>query len=153
MNARSAIPKAYVNKLKQELNGGSEYLTNIYGNVFDKMKHFQDIQNFPTITVTPGPERREDMPSNFTMCNLEVAVRIYVSDQNDSQGELEKVIGDLEKFFDNNLDIEYNLITNSGTTTRKTISNTILSITTDEGLLAPDGVGEIILSVEYEKIR
>lgn len=153
MSARSAIPKAYVNKLKQELTGTGSFITNIYGNVYDRMMHFQDIQNFPTITVTPGPEQREDMPSNFTLCTLEVAVRIYVLNQDNAQGELEKVIGDLEKFFDNNLDIEYNLEMNNGSISRKTISNTILSITTDEGLLSPQGVGEILLSVEYEKIR
>lgn len=153
MNARIAIPKAYAAKLNQVLNGTGEYLTNIYNNVESRVMHFQDIQNFPTITVTPGPETREDMPSNFTMCRLEVAVRVYVKNQDDAQGELEQIIGDLEKFFDNNLDIEYNLITSGGQETQKTISNTILSITTDEGLLAPQGIGEILLSVEYEKRR
>jgi hypothetical protein len=154
MSARSAIPEAYVAKLKEVLVGHSGFNTNIYDNVYSKVMHFKDIQNFPTVTVTPGPEQRQDMPSNFTLCNLEVAVRIYVSDQDDSQGKLETIIGDLEKFFDNNLNIEYNLSNSTGTlTTRRTISNTILSITTDEGILAPLGVGEILLSVEYEKIR
>jgi hypothetical protein len=93
------------------------------------------------------------MPSNFTLCRLEVAVRVYVKNQDDAQGELEQIIGDLEKFFDKNLDMAYNLITSSGQETHKTISNTILSITTDEGLLQPQGIGEILLSVEYEKRR
>ena len=153
MSARTAIPVAYVEKLQQVLNGTGDYLTNMYGNVESRVRHFQDIENFPTITVTPGPETREDMPSNFTLCRLEVAVRVYVKNQDDAQGELEQIIGDLEKFFDKNLDIAYNLITSSGQETNKTISNTILSITTDEGLLQPQGIGEILLSVEYEKRR
>lgn len=153
MNARIAIPRAYCEELSRLLTGSGDYVTNIYGNVESRTRHFQDIENFPTITITPGPETREDMPSNFTMCRLEVAVRVYVKNQDDAQGELEQIIGDLEKFFDTNLDIEYNLITNNGQETRKTISNTILSITTDEGLLEPQGIGEILVSVEYEKRR
>lgn len=153
MNARSGIPKAYVEKIKNEFTGSGEYVTNLYGNAYNKVKHFQDIENFPTVTITPGPERREDMPSNFTMCDMDVFVRIYVSDRNDVQAELEKIIGDLEKFFDNNLDIEYNLITNTGSETKRTITNSIVSITTDEGLLEPQGIGELVISVQYEKIR
>lgn len=153
MNARSGIPKAYVDKLKDLLVGSGDYVTNMYGNVFNKVMHFQEIQNFPTITVTPGPETRQDMPSNFTLCRLDVFVRIYVSDEDDPQAQLEKIIGDLENFFDNNLDIEYNLLTNEGSIPKRTISNTLISITTDEGLLSPQGVGELVFSVEYEKMR
>lgn len=153
MSARSEIPKAFVNKLKEALNGTGDYVNNLYGNVTNKVTHFQDIVNYPTVTVTPGPESRDDMPSNFTMCTLEVYIRIYVQNPNDAQGELETIISDLEKFVDNNLNIEYNLITSQGSEAKRTISNSIVSISTDEGLLDPNAIGEIILSVQYEKIR
>lgn len=153
MNSRSSICKALTAKMKTDLDGTAPYVNNLYTNVFDKVKHFQDINDFPTVTVTPGPERREDMPSHFTLCYLEVNIRIYVKDTDDAQGTLESIIGDIENFVDTHQQIEYNLVTSSGTEVKQTISNTISSITTDEGLLDPEAIGEIILVVQYEKLR
>lgn len=153
-SARAAIPKAMAEKLKTELNGQSPYITNIYGNVINKVTHFDAIQNYPTISITPGPETREDMPSNFTLCYVDLYIRIYVQNQNDAQGQLETIIADIETFVDNNLGIEYTVDAPSGgQLTDNTISNSIVSISTDEGLLDPLALGEIILTVQYKKIR
>lgn len=153
-SARSAIPKAMATKLKSELNGQAPYITNIYNNVITKVTHFDAIQNYPTISITPGPETREDMPSNFTLCYVDLYIRVYVQDQNDAQGQLETIIADIETFVDNNLSLEYTVDAPSGgTTTDTTISNSIVSISTDEGLLDPLALGELILTVQYKKIR
>lgn len=153
-SARSAIPKALAEKMKTEINGSGDYVNNLYGNVITKVTHFDDIQNFPTISITPGPERREDMPSHFTLCYVDLYIRVYVSDTNDAQGQLESIMSDIETFVDSNLDIEYTVAApSSGVSTDKTISNTIVSIATDEGLLDPLALGEMILTVEYRKIR
>lgn len=153
MSARSSIVKAISAGIKKELNGTGDFLTNLYENVDNKVTHFDNIGSFPYVSVTPGPETREDLPSNFSWANLTVYLRIYVENSEDAQGELETIIEDLENYIDKNLQISYNVLTPQGTQARKTVDSTIVSITTDEGLLNPNALGEIVLDVRYEKHR
>ena len=153
MSARSGIVKAIAEKMRNEINGTAPYINNLYGNVSSKVTHFDDINDYPYITVTPGPEQREDLPSAFTWSDLTVYIRIYVDNRNDAQGELEDLIADIETFVDTNLVLSYNVNTPSGVETNQTVTNTIISITTDEGILDPKALGEIVLTVRYEKLR
>lgn len=153
MSSRSGIVKAYAEAMKQEINGSAPYVSNIYSNVTNKTTHFDSIMDFPYITVTPGPETREDLPSFQTWGFLTVYIRIYVSNEDDAQGELESIISDLEIFIDKFRRLEYNIITSSGIEPRQITDSGITSITTDEGLLAPKAVGEVTISVRYEKPR
>ena len=155
MSDRSEICKSFSDKISDEMTGtGDTYITNLYTNVTNKLTFFEDIHDYPYVTVTPGPEQRSDQPSNFTWCVMQMYVRVFVENQDDAQGELEQIISDLEIFLDNNLALEYNKrIPGGSTTTRKTTDNTIVSITTDEGLMDPRAVGEIVVDVRYTKIR
>jgi hypothetical protein len=153
MSARSGITKAIADKLAKELNGTGFYINNVYGNVDTKVVTLDGVKEFPYISVTPGPEIRQDMPSNVSISTLKVYIRIYVENNNDPQAELESIISDVENFIDTHLNLEYNINTVAGVEKKTTIDNTIVSISTDEGLLAPNGLGEIILDVRYEKIR
>lgn len=153
MSARSGIVKAYAELISNALNGTGMYVNNIYNNVTNKVMHLDSIQSYPMISVTPGPESREDMPSNFTWAKLTVFIRIYVEDQDDAQGKLESIISDIETFVDTHLNLSYNVNTPNGIETKETVDNSIVSITTDEGLLDPNAMGEIVLDVRYEKIR
>lgn len=127
-----------------------KYINNIYGNVTNKVVHFDSITDFPYIAVTPGPETREDMPSNFTWGELTVFLRLYVENNEDAQGELETLITDIETYVDTNLQLHYDTIEGVEITTT---TNNIVGITTDEGLLDPNALGEVVLNVKYEKIR
>lgn len=153
MSARSGIVKAMAAEVSTLLNGTGDYVTNVYGNVTNKVVHFDDIQDFPYISITPGPESREDMPSNFSWANLTVYLRIYVDNNDDAQGELENLISDIETFADTHLRLSYDVTTPLGLETRNTVTNNIITITTDEGLLDPNALGEVVLEVQYEKIR
>lgn len=153
MSARSGIPKAFAAGLKESLDGTGSYVNNVYENVGNRVLHFDQINDFPYISVTPGPEVREDLPSNFSWSTLTVYFKIYVQNADDAQGELESIISDIENYVDTHLNLSYNVTTPSGLVTRETTDNSIVSITTDEGILDPNALGEIVLDVRYEKIR
>ena len=69
-------------------------------------------------------------------------IRLYVYDEEPNE-MLEKALVDIETQLDANNILTYD-------TGKSTEQISILSITTDEGLLAPYGVGEIALEVRYE---
>lgn len=153
MSVRSGISKAFVDKIKLNLNGTGDYVTNIYDSVTNKTTHFDMVQNFPFISVTPGPENRQVMPSLYTEAELTLYFRILVNNQNDAQGELELIISDLETLIDASNGIQYEHLTPSGIQTGRTISADITNITTDEGLLDPYAMGEIVVLIKYERTR
>lgn len=153
MSARSGIVKAMSSGIASKLNGTGDYVNNVYGNVTNKVVHFDEITDYPYISVTPGNEKREDMPSNFSWGTLIVHIRIYVENESDAQGQLESLISDIENYVDTHLNLSYNIITSEGTITHQTVDNSIVSISTDEGILDPNALGEVALTVRYEKIR
>ena len=153
MSARSGIAKAFAEKMATDITGTGDYVNNIYGSTDHKVTHFDKINSFPFVTVTPGPEQREDHPSHFTWSHLTFYVRIYVENEYGGQEELESLIADIETFVDNHYNLSYNVTTPSGVEARETADNTIINITTDEGLLEPNALGELVLTVRYEKHR
>lgn len=141
MSARSSIVHSLVAKLK-EVNGITPYLTNFYNNVTHKLKFWDEVNDFPYICVVAGYESREYLPSNFKWGNLSIAIKVYVKGE-DPVSLLEDVMQDIELVIDNNQVLEYE-------TGKETTNIDIVSIITDEGLLAPFGVGDINLSVKYQ---
>lgn len=154
MSVRSGVCKALKQELSAVLDGANPlYVTNMFGNVTNKVVHIADVPDFPYMSVTPGREIREDQPSNFTWGFLTVNIRIYVDNEEDAQGELETIISDVEAFLDENLNIDYEVVRPTGNVSATTTDITIDSIQTDEGLLSPKGLAEIMLTVRYEKHR
>lgn len=153
MSIRSAVCKALVEELKVALNGTDGYMTDMYGNITNKVTHFSNVPDFPYMSVTPGTEIREDQPSNFSWGFLTVNIRAYVDNEEDAQGELEQIISDVERYLDKNINVEYTLDTPDGPRVETTTDITIGSIATDEGILSPKGLGEITVTVRYEKNR
>lgn len=142
MSRRTSIVKALVEKFKT-INGFAPYKNNLHGNAYPKLKFWDEVQDFPSVYVTPGGEQREYLPSNFTWGFLGIAVKVYCKGE-DAQEELETLLEDLEHCIDSNRVLVYDAINNYETT-----EILIQSITTDEGLLAPYAVGEINLQVRY----
>ena len=141
MSYRSKIVDAIVVKLK-EINGTSIYESNLFGNVFNKLKFYNEVDDYPSVYLSAGPEAREYLPCGFKWGFLTVTVRIYVKNE-EPESELEKVFTDIELVVDNNGNLDYD----SG---KKIEDMKIMSINTDEGLLAPIGVGEITLQIQYD---
>jgi hypothetical protein len=139
MSARSKIAKALVEKFKAIDGSTSE--VNLYGNVTDKMKFWDEVNDYPFVCVVPSTERREYLPGGFKWGFLAINVKVYVKAE-DSIGALESVVEEIEKVVDVNQDLFY-------TNADHTEEISITSITTDEGLLAPLGIGDIQLIVRY----
>jgi hypothetical protein len=155
MSGRASIAKAIADKIADQfVEGSTRFVTNLYGNVGTKAKHFDDIASYPYVSVSPGPETRDQLPSRQTWGELTLYIRIYVSDADDAQGVLETIIADIENFVDINQRVSYNITRPDGTTELKeTVSCDTVSIATDEGLLDPLGLGEVTVSIRYEKNR
>lgn len=143
MSRRTSIVKALAAKL-QEINGEPPYNSNIYNNAFSYLKFWDEVQDFPSIYLTPGTEMRDYLPSDFTWGFLGVCVKLYCKGENATQ-DLENLLEDVERVIDNNRVLVYDQ--ESGYETTEIL---ITSITTDEGLLAPYAVGEINLQVRYQ---
>ena len=142
MTKRRQIVNSIVSLLNSKLNG-RDYKSNIHGNAHAKLVFWDEVNDYPFISVNAGAESREYLPSNFKWGYLEVIFRIYVEDE-DSAEVLEQFLADIESILDANNELQYD---DSGNTT-ELIS--ILSIDTDQGLFNPIGVGEMVIQVQYD---
>lgn len=145
MSRRTSIVKALSEKLKL-IDGTEGYNTNLFNNSFAKLKFWDEVSDFPSVYMAPGPETREYLPSDFTWCFFTVNVKIYCKSE-EPQEDLENLIEDIEKVIDSNRQLTYDEAAQF-----KTAEILIHSITTDEGLLAPYGVGDMVLHVRYQKM-
>ena len=142
---RKKIVDAYVKQLKG-INGQSPYNSNLFNEVHGVTVFIDQISQFPTVGVIAGDETREYQPDGFKWRYLNMEMRVYVSDEEDPQEELALILEDIERVIDNNDVLTYD---DSVSPNEKTTSSTILTIATDEGVLAPLGVGEVAIQVRY----
>lgn len=143
MSARSKIVNALVDLLKNNLNG-IDYTSNVHSNVENKLVFWDEINNFPFIGITAGAESREYLPANFKWGYLTISMKIMVQDEYASN-IVEQYLEDIETLLDANNNLLYD--SDNGKTT-EIIS--ILSIDTDQGLLEPLGVGEMVIQIQYD---
>ena len=143
MSARSKIVNALVEKIK-EIDGTGTYNTKLFQNVYNKLKFWNEISDYPSVYLNAAGETREYQPGAFKWAYLTVIIRIYVKSE-EPETALEEIFGDIESVIDQNGTLVYD-----DETGKKTEDINIMSINTDEGLLAPIGVGEIILQIMYD---
>jgi len=144
MSKRTSILKALAETFKT-IDGYAPYTVNLQGNSFAKLKFWDEVQDFPSVYLTPSTETREYHPSGFEWGFLRICVKVYCKSEDEAQEQLEQLLSDLEICIDRNRRLVYDTINNYETT-----EILIDSITTDEGLLAPYAVGEIYLQVRYQ---
>ena len=141
MSNRSKITTAFVDLFNNNLNG-VDYDSNIYKKAINKLKFWDEINQYPHMSVVAGQEYREYLPANFKWGFLQIKLYIYVKNEN-AREQIEGFLEDIEALLDANNDLEYY--------TNKTIEEiSILSIDTDEGLLHPVGVGELQIQIRYD---
>lgn len=143
MSARSKIVNALVTLLKDNLNG-IDYSSNVHNNVENKLVFWDEINNFPFIGITAGAEARQYLPSNFKWGFVTLSIKIIIK-QSDPSEVIEQYLEDIENLLDANNNLLYD--SDNGKTT-ELIS--ILSIDTDQGLLEPLGVGEMVIQIQYD---
>jgi hypothetical protein len=142
MSKRTSIIKALTDKLNS-IDGQQPYKINIFNNAYAKLKFWDEVQDFPSIYLTPGSEMREYHPGDFAWGFLNISVKVYCRGE-DAQEQLELLLEDVETCVDANRVLVYDT-----DRTYETTEILVTSITTDEGLLAPYAVGEINLQVRY----
>jgi len=141
---RQSIINALVTQLKT-IDGSGSFLSNVYNNVHPRLKFWDEVDEFPSIHLNAGSETREYQGGGYKDRFLSVTVRIYVQEE-DAVDALDKLIEDVETVLEENSALSY---TDKQGLTQSTQQITIVSIDTDEGVLEPLGVGEILLEVRY----
>ena len=143
--ARSKVVEALVNKLKL-IDGNHPFNSNIFENAHSGMVFLDEITEYPKLCVVAGDETREYQPGGFKWRFLTLDVRVYVENQEDPQEVLALMMEDIEKVVDDNDMMIYDdTVSPSLTTTSLTVS----SMSTDEGVLKPLGIGEVTLQCRY----
>lgn len=142
MSRRSQIVNALVSKIN-EVDGSTGWKSNFYSNAIPRAKFWEDIDDYPTTFVVASDETREYLPGGFKWAYLNIVIRIFVKDEDDTLAVLEPMLEDIETVIDSNGVLEY-------ATGETTEDIRITSISTDEGVLSPIGVGEVILLVQYD---
>lgn len=143
MSRRTSIVKALAAKLNEQLDG-VKYTTNIFNNVYPKLKFWDEVQDFPSIYITAGIGARDYQLAGFIWGLLNISIKMYVNSEEDAQMQLEQLLEDVSACIDANRQLIYD-DTYGYATTEILITTT----TTDEGLLRPYGVGELNLQVRY----
>ena len=77
---------------------------------------------------------------------LSLDIRCYIEDQSDPQEVLALLMEDIERVIDNNDILTYD---DTVSPNLKTTSLTVTSLSSDEGVLTPLGIGEINVMVRY----
>ena len=141
---RQSIINGLVEKIK-EINGTGSFLTDLEENVHPRLKFWDEVEEFPAIHMNAGSESREYQGGGYKDRFLSVTIRCYVNEE-DAVDALDKLLEDVETVLETNSRLEYY---DRNGATQYTHQITILSIDTDEGVLEPYGVGEILIEVRY----
>lgn len=141
---RYAIVDALVEKFKA-IDGSGSYVSNLNRNVFNRLKFYDEVQNFPCVCVTASTETRDYQTNGYRDRYLEIRLMIFVREDEPLQAT-EAILEDLETVVEDNGRLAY--VDKTGTT-QYTHDIQILSLGTDEGTLDPISVGEMTLRVHY----
>ena len=103
------------------------------------------MEDFPAIHLNAGAETREYQAGGYKDRFLSVTIRCYVQ-EDDAQYHLNALMEDVETIIEDNSNLKYFDKQNNEFNCQQI---TIVSIDTDEGVLEPLGVGEILVEVRY----
>ena len=141
---RRAIVEALAIELER-INGSAPFRTSV-ASAERRLKFWDEVNEFPTIHIGAGTETREYEGGGFRFRFLRITVRCYVSDDNDVIEALEELLEDVETVLEDKDPLTYY---DSTGTSQSTVQTTIGTVTTDEGVLEPLGVGEITIEIRY----
>ena len=140
---RSGITKALAEVLGK-IDGRGLYKQSV-AETSPRLKFWDEVEEFPAIHLNAGSETREYQTGGYKDRFLNVTVRCYVNEE-DSVAALDELLEDVETVLEENSRLLYH---DRNGLEQHTNQITILSIDTDEGVLDPLGVGEILIEVRY----
>ena len=104
-----------------------------------------EVDDFPAIHLNAGSETREYRSAGVRDRFLSVTIRCYVQEE-EAQEALNELMEDVETVLEDNSRLAYTDKMNNVFYTQQI---TVISIDTDEGVLEPLGVGEMLIEVRY----
>jgi len=138
---RQGIINALVTKLKQ-IDGSGQLHINLSEQVEPRLKFWDEVEEFPAIHINAGRETREYLTAGVKNRFLTVTLRCYVNEED----AVDALLEDVETVLEDNSNTTY---TDKLGVSQSIQQITIFSIETDEGVLEPLGVGEVIIEVRY----
>lgn len=140
---RAAITKALADKIAL-IDGRGVYHTAV-AEVSPRLKFWDEVEEFPAVHLNAGSETRQYQGGGYKDRFLNVTIRCYVNQENAVEA-LDELLEDVETVLEENSRFVY--YDRMGLQ-RSTQQITVISIDTDEGVLEPLGVGEILIEVRY----
>ena len=110
-----------------------------------RLKFWDEVEEFPAIHLNAGSETRQYQTGGYKDRFLNITVRCYVNEE-DSVAALDELLEDVETVLEENSKLLYH---DRNGLEQHTHQITIISIDTDEGVLDPLGVGELLIEVRY----
>ena len=141
---RSNIVEALAEKRKT-IDGSGAFLADVGNNVEPRLKFWDEVEDFPAIHLNAGSETREYQGGGYKDRFLSVTIRCYVN-EDDAQYALNALMEDVETVIEENSNLQYFDKQNNEFNCQQI---TVVSIDTDEGVLEPLGVGELLVEVRY----
>lgn len=141
MTKRGLIAEALVTAFKS-IKVSNGYKTDLFDNVEKRFIFPDENPQLPLLSFSTSTETIRYQPGSLRDRFLSVNIRCYIEDENDPQTTLESLIQDVERVCESNA----RLILSDGSTVRD-IKVTLID--TDQGVLAPLGLAEIQIVVEY----
>lgn len=141
---RTSIVNAIVDLLKT-IDGTGNFTSNLSGQVHDKLRYINDINDFPAVCVIAGSETRKYQAAEYKDRFLSCRIIVFVNEENPLT-KLDSALEDIETMLETNGRLAY--VDKQGSTQR-TNGITILTISTDEGALEPIAIGEMSIMVQY----
>ena len=141
---RQGIVDAIVDKLKA-IDGSGNYHTDVMNNVSPRLKFWDEVEEFPAVHLDAGREAREYLTGGIKNRFLTITLRCYVNEE-DAVNALDALLEDVETVLEDNSSMTY---TDKLGVSQGIQQITVLSIDTDEGVLEPMGVAEMVAEVRY----
>ena len=141
---RQSLVAALVEKLKT-INGTGQFLSDVDNNVQPRLKFWDEVDQFPAIHLNAGSETREYLGGGQRHRFLSLTIRCYVRSE-DATDDLDRLLEDVETVIETNSALVY---TDRRGVEHKAHQITVVSIDTDEGVLEPLGVGEMLIEIRY----
>ena len=138
------ILNALVDKIEL-IDGTGSYQTAV-ADVSPRLKFWDEVQEIPSVHLNAGREVRTYDGGGFKFRYLTITLRCYVEDNEDSVGALDALLEDLETVLEAEDPLTYY---DKNGVAQSTVQTTIVSIDTDEGVMDPMGIGEMLVEIQY----
>ena len=141
---RQNIVDAMVDAIER-IDGTGEYQTAV-AECSPRLTFWDEVKEFPAVHLNAGREIRTYDGGGFKFRYLTITLRCYVEDNEDAVGALDALLEDIETVLEAQDPLTYY---DKNGVSQKTVQTTIVSIDTDEGVMDPLGIGEVVIEVQY----